>query len=126
MLELFDGFIAAVATETHIPFKKEKDGHYFANVEFEGGRHQKVFVSLGEDEQGDPIIEYYSHVGSLPKKDADLLYRLLETNLKLTYGAIALKDDTIIIHQSYFLKTLDPERFLKSLVYVAAKADELE
>ena len=126
MLELFDGFIAAVSTETHIPFHKEADGKYSAKIEFEGGRHQKVFVTLDQDDQGDPTINYHSVICKIKENDVELFKDALKMNTSLTYGAIALLNDSLIVHQTYFLRSMEPQRFLKSLSYVAAKADELE
>jgi len=127
MLEIFDGFINAVASEFHIPFKKEADGEYSALVEFEGGRHQKVLISFDKDDQGDPMINYYSIICQLTDPSPELFREALLLNTTLTYGAIAMMDDnSLIMHQATFLKDLDPQRFIKSFLYVAAKADELE
>ena len=126
MLELFDGFLAAVSTETHIPFHKEANGKYHAHVEFEGGRHQNVLITMGEDDMGDATINFYSVICKVPSDNCDLLKDALRLNISLTYGSIALMDDSLIIHRTYFLQDIEPERFLKSLIYVAAKADELE
>jgi len=127
MLEIFDGFINAVASEMQIPFKKENDGEYSAFVEFEGGRHQRVLVSFEKDDQGDPMINYYSVICKLKDPSPEMFREALLMNTSLTYGAIALMDDdSLIMHQATFLKDMDPQRFIKSFLYVAAKADELE
>jgi hypothetical protein len=127
MLEIFDGFINAVSTEFHIPFKKEADGEYSAMVEFEGGRHQKVLVTFDKDDAGDAMINYYSVICQLDDPSQELYREALLLNTTLTYGAIAMmEDNSLIMHQATFLKDLDPQRFIKSLTYVAAKADELE
>jgi len=127
MLEIFDGFISAVSTELQIPFKKERDGEFSANIEFEGGRHQKVLISFDTDDQGDPMINYYSVICKLEQDNPELFKESLLMNTALTYGSIALMDDnSLIMHQATFIKDMDPQRFIKSLLYVAAKADELE
>ncbi len=127
MLEIFDGFIGAVSTEFRIPFKKESDGEYSTNIEFEGGRHQRVLISFDTDDQGDPMINYYSVICKLEVDDSELYKEALLLNTTLTYGAIALMEDhSLIMHQATFIKDMDPQRFVKSLLYVAAKSDELE
>jgi len=127
MLEIFDGFINAISSELSIPFHKEADGQYSANIEFEGGRHQRVLITFDRDDQGDPMINYYSVICKLNEDAPDLFREALLLNTTLTYGAIALMDDSsLIMHQATFLKDMDPQRFVKSLLYVAAKADELE
>ena len=126
MVELFDGFIAAVSTETGIHFKKEADGRYQARVEFEGGRHQAVLVTLDEDEVGDPLISYFSIVAKKVRDDLKLFKEALELNASLTYGTLAFIDSSFILKHVNLLENLDPQRFIKSFLYIAAKADELE
>lgn len=129
MVKAFDGFIAAVSAEMNIPFHKEKDGEYSSDIEFEGGRHQKVRVTLGKDDSGDPTINYYSNICKLTEElstNLKLLTDSLKMNAILTYGAVAISKNDLIIHQTYYLKDMDPIRFVKSLLYVAARADELE
>ena len=126
MLKVFDGFIAAVNTETKIPFYKESDGNYVAHVDFENGQGQDVLVFLDTDESGDNTINYYSKVCKVDQETIDLFKKALEMNVSLAYGALALMESSLVIHQSYFLQNLDPQRFIKSLLYVAAKASELK
>ena len=126
MLEVFDGFIAAVSTETKIPLKKEGEGRYSAVVDFEGGRHQNVLITLDEDNTGDPIISFFSIIQKGVKENLRLYKDALTMNASLTYGAIALTDDALIVQRTYWLQNMDPQRFIKSLIFVAAKADELE
>lgn len=127
MLEIFDGFIGAVSTEFHIPFKKESDGEYSTNINFDGDRHQRVLITVDKDDAGDPVINYYSVICKMENQSLELFRELLLMNTTLTYGAIALMDDnSLIVHHATYLKDMDPERFLKALTYVAAKADELE
>ena len=127
MLEIFDGFIGAVSTELQIPFHKERDGEYSTIIEFEGGRRQKVLISFDKDESGDPMINYYSVICKLEVEAPELFKQSLMMNTSLTYGAIALlEDNSLIMHQATFIKDMDPQRFIKSLLYVAAKSDELE
>ncbi len=126
MLTKFDAFIAAVSAETKIKFQPEAAGKYQTTLEFEGGRKQTVHIYLGKDDAGDPIIEYFSRICPIEKDNGDLFFAALVTNTRLTYGAIAINGKNLILKQTNLLNNLDPERFLKSLSYVAAKADELE
>ncbi len=125
-MEIFDGFISAVAHEFKIRFHKDEKGGYTTNIEFEGDRSQEILITLTRDESGDRIINYYSVIGRL-KKDLCELYKFcLQHNTSLDYGSIALLDDTLILRNSTLLLDCDPHRFMKTLTYVAAKADELE
>lgn len=125
MLNLFDGFIAAVRAETHIDFEKTGDGTYIARVQFEGGRKQKVLVSLGKDDAGDPTIEYFSKVCHAPES-IEFYKNALITNVSLTYCGLALMNNELILQGTTVLTELDPQIFIKYLSYVAAMADQLE
>jgi len=125
-MEVFDGFISAIASEFKIRFHKDSDGCYTTNIEFENNRSQDVLITLTKDESGDRIINYYSVIGKLKKDLCELYKYSLQLNSTFNYGAIALLNDTIILRNSLLLEDCDPQRFMKSLTYIAAKADELE
>ncbi len=125
-MEIFDGFISAVASEFKIRFHKDDDGNYTTNIEFEGGRSQEILITLTRDESGDRIINYYSVIGKLKKDLCELYKYSLQQNTTFDYGAISLLNDTLILRNTVLLQDCDPHRFMKSLTYIAAKADELE
>jgi hypothetical protein len=125
-MEVFDGFISAIASEFKIRFHKDAEGTYTTNIEFDNDRSQEVLITLSRDESGDRIINYYSIVGKLKKDLCELYKYCLQMNSTLDYGSLALMNDTIILRNSLLLKDCDPVRFMKSLSYIAAKADELE
>ncbi|OHD67783.1 MAG: hypothetical protein A2W19_13220 [Spirochaetes bacterium RBG_16_49_21] len=125
-MEMFDGFISAIASEFKIRFHKDMQGSYTTNIEFDNNRSQEVLITLSKDEAGDRIINYYSIVGRLRKDLAELYKYCLQLNTTLDYGALALLDDTLILRNSILLRDCDPVRFMKSLSFIAAKADELE
>ncbi len=125
-MEIFDGFISAVASEFKIRFHKDDDGNYTTNIEFEGGRSQEILITLTSDESGDRIINYYSVIGKLKKDLCELYKYSLQQNTTFDYGAISLLNDTLILRNTVLLQDCDPHRFMKSLTYIGAKADELE
>ena len=125
-MEIFDGFISAIASEFKIKFHKDAEGSYSTIIEFDNNRNQEVLVTLSKDESGDRIINYYSVVVSL-KQDLCELYKFcLQLNSTFNYGALALLNHTLVIQNSILLEDCDPIRFMKSLTYIAAKADEME
>lgn len=125
-MELFDGFISAIAGEFKIRFHKDEKGSYTTNIEFENDRSQEILITLSKDESGDRLINYYSIIGKL-KRDLCELYKFsLQQNATLDYGTIALLNDTLILRSSILLADCEPHQFMKSLTYIAAKADELE
>lgn len=125
-MEVFDGFIAAIASEFRIKFNKDSDGVYTTNIEFENNRTQEVLVTLSQDESGDSLINYYSIVAKLKSDVCELYKYSLQMNSTFNYGALALLNSTLVLRNSILLQDCEPERFLKSLTYIAAKADELE
>lgn len=124
-MQIFDGFIAAIASEFNITFHKTEEGSYKTTIEFEDDRSQEVLVMLSWDESEDRMIHYYSVIAQMKTDDGDLYKYALETNATLDYGAMALMDGTLVLRNSILLEECDPKRFLKSLIYIAARADEL-
>jgi len=126
-MEIFDGFISGVASELKIPFHKGKDGIYTADIEFENGRSQEIIVSLRKDEAGDRVINYSSKIGEIGEStEKDIFQTCLRLNRKFDYGALALEENTLVMYNSIMLSDIEPRRFIKSLFYIAAKADEIE
>lgn len=125
-MEVFDGFIAAIAAEFKLKFNKDGPGAYSTELKFDNSRSQRVLVTLTRDEVGDRIINYYSSIGKLKGDFCELYKYALQTNAALPLGALALVDDTLVLRNSILLQDCDPRRFLKSLTYIAAKADEFE
>jgi len=125
-MEIFDGFISAVASELKIPFHKEKGGHYKTTLEFDNGRSQDIVISLKSDESGDRVIHYHSVVADAARDSLELYKKCLQLNTTLDYGALCLSGKKIVMNNSILLHNCEPERFIKSLIYIAAKADEIE
>lgn len=125
-MQVFDGFIAAIATEFKIDFHKDSEGAYSANIEFENNRSQEVLVTLGKDESGDRVIHYYSVVVKLKKDSSELYKYALQLNSTLDYASLVLMNNNLVLKDSILLHHCEPQRFMKSLFYIAAKADELE
>ncbi len=125
-MEIFDGFISAVAAEFKIPFHKGKNGSYTATLEFDNGRSQEIVISLKKDEAGDRAIKYRSVVTTIKQDKMEFYKFCLEQNLTFDYGALALDGKTLIVSDSVLLEDCEPRRFIKNLVYIAAKADEME
>ncbi len=125
-MDVFDGFIGAIATEFKMQFHKTKDGCYTTTVYFDNDRTQEVLITLAFDEAGDRLINYYSIIAQLKSDFGELFKFALKVNASLDYGAIALMENSLILRDSILLEACDPHRFMKALTYIAAKADELE
>ena len=64
---------------------------------------------------------------ALLKGDFGELFKYaLQLNASIILGGLALINDNLVLRDSLLLQNCDPRRFVKSLTYIAAKADELE
>jgi hypothetical protein len=125
-MQVFDGFVAAIASEFKLKFHKVREGAYTTVLEFEGNRSQEVMVALADDESGDRLITAFSVIAKVKADFGELYKYALKLNATIDYGAIALMDDTLVLRSTLLLEDCDPHQFVKSLTYIAAKADELE
>ncbi|MDA3899893.1 MAG: hypothetical protein PF637_05170 [Spirochaetes bacterium] len=124
-MQIFDGFIAAIAAEFNIRFHKKEEGSYITTIEFENDRQKEVLVMLSWDEAEDRMIHFYSSVASFKADDGELFKYALETNATLDYAALSIIEDSLVLRGALLLEECEPKRFMKSLVYIAAKSDEL-
>jgi hypothetical protein len=125
-MEIFEGFISAVAAEFNMKFLRKKDGVYSITVEFDNDRSQEVIISLAKDESGDRLINCYSIIVKVKSDYAELYKYALKMNAVIDYGAIALMEDALVLRNTLLLEDCEPHQFVKSLTYVAAKSDEIE
>ena len=125
-MQVFDGFVAAIASEFKIKFHKTHEGVYNTVIEFEGNRSQEVVLTLTHDESGDRLINYYAVIAKVKADYCELFKYVLQLNSTIDYGAVALMDDMLIMRNTLLLDDCEPHQFVKSLTYIAAKADELE
>jgi hypothetical protein len=125
-MEVFDGYIAAISSEFKMKFHKDAEGAYTTVIEFEDNRSQEVLITLTKDEVGDRIINFYSIIAMLKGDFGELYKYALQLNSNIILGGLALINDNLVLRDSLLLQDCDPRRFVKSLTYIAAKADELE
>ena len=125
-MQVFDGFMAAIASEFKLKFHKVEDGVYRTVLEFEDNRKQEVLISLDHDESGDRVIMCRSTIAKVKADHPELFKYALKLNATIDYSAIALINETLVLKNTLLLEDCDPHQFMKSLIYVAAKADELE
>ena len=70
-----------------------------------------------------PIVRYWSVIGGL--EDVDFR-RCLEENARLAYGAIAIKDQQLVIMDTQLVQDADPMEVGASIGNLAAYADRYE
>lgn len=66
-----------------------------------------------------------STIAKVKADQPELFKYALKLNATIDYSAIALMNETLVLKNTLLLEDCDPHQFMKSLIYVAAKADEL-
>ena len=89
-MELFDGFIAAIASEFKMKFNKTSEGAYTTTIEFENNRSQEILITLNKDESGDRIINYYSVIGTIKNESFELYNFSLKIKLPNAVSLISI------------------------------------
>lgn len=100
------------------------DNGYKIEIPTEPGRSQVVNVTRAKDPDGAAIAFIWSKVTT--KANVGDPYYLLKLNATLSYGALALHGEDIILKDNQLIHTADSEEIERSLVNVAKRADELE
>ena len=109
-------------------------------VEFDmgRGRHQTVWVRYqGEDADGNYLVTMSSAVLKLrtgEKLDVERANYLLRENAKLAHGAWAIDEgvdendeyDYLVMTETRFAQTLEPQELIESVIAVAELADAME
>lgn len=87
-------------------------------------RTQVVQLMRGNDAENDAVLYVWSNVGDLAMiRDATALLRF---SIKLSYGAVAIKDDKVVVKHSLRLANADEETLRKAVFFVGRAADTLE
>lgn len=124
----FSIFIDAINEETDLKIIKEEENVYSTDIDFEDTtRKQRVLIKYLKDQMKNEIVTFYSIICPLPQNlEAEFLKQSLMLNASFSCGSISIQDEHLIMFYSYFFQGLEPEQFIKTLLYIAAKADELE
>lgn len=101
---------------------------YTLTLQLVGGRHQKVHIAY-ERAKSDPMILIYTRCGPV-SDDVKLLRWVLQLNLRMPHGAIAIgrdgDQDCFVLIQTLLEATADPDEVRKAVLTVAEKGDHLE
>lgn len=100
------------------------DNGYKIEVPTEPGRSQVVEITRAKDPDGAAIAFIWSNVTH--KSNVGDPYYLLKLNAELSYGALALHGEQIILKDSQLIDTADSEEIERSVRNVAKRADALE
>ncbi len=97
---------------------------YKVEIVTQNNRTQVVELNGFNDPDGLPMVEFVSNICEVTYA-RDLVY-LLRLNLTLPYGAIALKNDYVVMRATQLVNTADDEELKRLTYYVALQADQLE
>lgn len=89
------------------------------------GRQQVVFLEFFEFENSD-LVRLYSIIGSTAALAAERLALALRVNARLAHGALAVRDDELVVTDTLLLADADPGEVSAALRYLAETADYYE
>jgi len=106
-------------------WREEAEGRFAVDLDLSGGGRQKVCVVFGStDHEGAEIVIVYSVCG---KAAAEHYETALRKNLRLPYGAIALRDiggePHFVMFNTILRQGLSPVELRKSIVTVGERSD---
>ena len=107
---------------------EEAKGRYAVEVPVSGGRRRKVSVIFGQtDHEGSPIVVVFANCGAARPESYEAALRL---NLKMPYGAVALRDAAggpqFVMFNTILRDALTPVELHKSIFVVGERSDRVE
>lgn len=94
-------------------------------VRFADGRHQVVsmeFFEFRDEEQ----VRLYSTIGRAGELGNESLVTALRVNATLAHGALAVREDDLVVVETLILRDADPSEIEASISYLAETADYYE
>ncbi len=95
------------------------------NVKWADGRHQMVSLEFFEFEK-EELVRIYTTIGGIGDLTSERLVIALRTNADLAHGALAVRDDQLIMTDTLMLDDADPGEIEASISYLAKTADYYE
>ena len=94
-------------------------------VKFSDGRHQVVSMEFFEF-RGEEQVRLYSTIGGASELGNDSLVTALRVNATLAHGALAVREDDLVVVDTLILRDADPGEIEASISYLAETADYYE
>lgn len=94
-------------------------------VDLEGGRRQRVSLEFF-DFEGRELARFYTTIGSASRIDPLRLTQALRVSFGLPHGALALKDDDLVMVDTLMLGKAQDRKIESALRYLAQTADHFE
>ena len=117
-------FVSHIGRTQGWPTRVDPSGELRIEVATQPGRTQIVHVMQGADAEQDPMVYVWSIAGDFGA--ARDLQHLMRFSMRLSYGAVAIKDGWIVVKHSIRLAAADEVTLRKSIFYVGRAADMLE
>jgi hypothetical protein len=107
---------------------EEAAGRYVVDVPVSGGRRRKVSVIFGQtDHEGSAVVIAFANCGKARPESYEAALRL---NLKMPYGAVALRDvggePQFVMFNTILRAALTPVELHKSIFVIGERADRVE
>ena len=95
------------------------------NVPLPNDRHQILYFEKHQ-EAGETMMRVYSIIGGSDILDEQRMLTALNINYRLQYGALAVREDKLILTENFLLRDADEDEVAQTLVYIANQADQYE
>ena len=95
------------------------------HVKFRDGRHQVVSLEFFESER-EELVRLYTMIGEIDGMDVRRLVAALRINARLAHGALAVRDDALVMIDTLMLEDADASEIEASIGYLAETADYYE
>lgn len=96
-----------------------------AIVPVAGGRRQRIAADV-LDADGQPVLRVYTVVGRAAVLNQARLLAALRLNARFCHGAFAIRDEDLVMMDTFPLQGADAEEMRRSILYLTSKADEFE
>ena len=94
-------------------------------VKLGDGRHQVVWLEFFEFEE-EELVRLYTTIGSRKGIGAAKLANALRLNFGLPHGALAVRDDQLVMIDTLLVEDADPGEIEASVAYLAETGDHFE
>lgn len=94
-------------------------------VKFEEGRRQIVFLDFF-DFEGEELVRFYTVIGSIKAMNPLKLTQALRLNFGLPHGALAVRDDELVMIDTLMVEDADRGEVAASAAYLAETGDHFE
>ncbi len=94
-------------------------------IDYRDGRHQVVSLEFFESD-GHDLVRLWSPIGDSRALGVERLALALQVNARLAHGALAVREEQLIMTETLLLRDADPGELRASLESLAATADYYE